>query len=162
MSRATLSSMIEHRTQALATVFLTGEGNVEVIPFRELHGLEMICRILPQEEDAEMIFGVIHAGIGGPIVSEEWAETWLNTHSGVLKVGKRYPFPVLVLLFSMQSDAGVYSWRIEPVLDDDRPGLVLHERFSCEKATRASLDAILEKIRSWYDAYYRHVSRVER
>ncbi len=161
MSRATVS-MIEHRTQALATVFLTGEGNVEVIPFREWDGLEMICRILPQDEDVEMIFGVIHAGIGGPIVSPEWAETWLNTHSGVLKAGKRYPFPVLVLLFSMPSDEGVYSWRIEPVLEDGEPALVLHERFSCEKATRASLDSILEKIRSWYDAYYRQVSRVER
>jgi hypothetical protein len=51
--------MIKHRTQALATVFLTGRNNVDVISVQELGGLDMLCRILTDEDDAEMVFGVL-------------------------------------------------------------------------------------------------------
>jgi hypothetical protein len=150
------SVMIEHRTQALATVFLTGRRNVEVIPFREVRGLDLICRILADEDDAEMIFGVICAYIAGPIASERWAEKWLHAHSPVLK-GKKYPFPVLILLFSMESDEGVFSWRMEPDVSGSVPVLILNERFACEKATRAGLDSVLKRVQSWYAAYYKHI-----
>jgi hypothetical protein len=102
---------------------------------------------------------VIPAGVAEPIVSDRWAEKWLNTHSRVLKKGKKYPFPVLMLLFSMQSDEGVFSWRMEPDVSEGVPILILNERFACEKATRAGLDSVLKRVRSWYAAYYDRMVR---
>jgi hypothetical protein len=161
MSRAP-SIMIEHRTQALATVFLTGRNNVDVISLRDLGDLSMICRILTDEDNAEMVFGVIHGGVAGPIESERWAEKWLNTYSPrALKTVKKYPFPVLILLFSMQSDEGVFSWRMEPDISEGVPALILNERFACEKATRTGLDSVLKRVRSWYAAYYDRMIRIK-
>jgi hypothetical protein len=159
MSKAQ-SVMEEHRTQALATVFLTGRNNVDVIPIGELRGLDMICRILTDEDDAEMVFGVIYGVLGGPIANERWAEKWLAEHSRELKTSKKYPFPVLILLISLQSGEGVFSWRMEPAVSEGIPILILNERLACEKATRAGLDSILKRVRSWYAAYYDRMTRV--
>lgn len=153
--------MMEHRTQSLATVFLTGRNNVEVISLRELSGLDMICRILTDEDEAEIAFDVIHGGVSGPIADVRWAEKWLHKNvPGVLKTVKKHPFPVLVLLFSMQSDEGFFSWRMEPDVSEGVPILNLNERFVCEKATRTGLDSILKRVKSWYGAYYDRMVRM--
>ncbi len=156
-----LGVMIEHRSQALATVFLTGRNNVEAIPIRDLGNLSMICRILTDESDAEEVFGVVYAGVSGPIASERWAEKWLYSYYRESKTVKKYPFPVLILLFSMESDEGVFAWRMEPDVSDRVPILILNERFACEKATRSGLDSVLKRVRSWYAAYYDRMIRIK-
>ncbi len=153
--------MIEHRAQALATVFLTGRNNVDAIPIRDLGNLNLICRIMTDENESEMIFGVVYGGVAGPIVSEQWAEKWLDSCFRELKIVKKYPFPVLSLLFSMQSDEGVFSWRLEPDVSEGVPILVMNERFACEKATRTGLDSVLKRVQSWYKAYYSRMVRIK-
>jgi hypothetical protein len=150
--------MIEHRTQALATVFLTGRNNVEVIPLQDLGDLSMICRILTDEDDSDMIFGVIHGGTSEPL-SERSAERYLNSRFRALKAVKQYPFPVLILLFSMQSDDGFFCWRMEPDVSEGFPVLIRNDRMTCEKANRTSLDSIVERVRAWYAAYYNKIVR---
>lgn len=157
-----LSTMIEHRSEALATVFLTGRNNVDAIPFQDLGNLSMICRILDGDNDAEMIFGVAFGGVAEPIPNERWAEKWLSSYFRGREKARKYPFPVLALLFSMESDEGVFSWRIEPELSEGEPLLILNKRFTCEKTTRAGLDSVLNRVRSWYAAYYDRMLRVPR
>jgi hypothetical protein len=151
------SFMIEHRTQALTTVFLTGRNNIEVINLPNLGELDMLCRIVSPGEEYEMLFGVIGKGTSEVLVSARLAETYLNSRLRGLKAVKTYPFPVLVIIFSMQSDDGYYSWKIEPTVSDSAPGLILNDRFSCERATKTGLDSIIEKVRAWYSAYYEQV-----
>ncbi len=157
----TQSFMIEHRTQALTTVFLTGRNNVDVIPLRDLGGLSMICRILTHDEDMEMVFGVIHGGTSEPLAGERAAEKLLNSRLRASKAARQYPFPVLVLLFSMQSDDGFFAWRMEPDVSQGVPILMLNERLTCEKATRTGLDDVVERIRSWYALYYDKLVQVK-
>ena len=116
---------------------------------------------MTDENESEMIFGVVYGGVAGPIVSEQWAEKWLDSCFRELKIVKKYPFPVLSLLFSMQSDEGVFSWRLEPDVSEGVPILVMNERFACEKATRTGLDSVLKRVQSWYKAYYSRMVRIK-
>jgi hypothetical protein len=154
--------MIEHRAQALATVFLTGRNNVEVIRLPDLGELDMLCRVVSDDDSRQMPFGVILRATSDPSANERWAEMHLNSRFRGPKAAVKYPFPVLVLLFSMPSDDGYYAWRMEPELSASTPVLILNERFACEKASRSGLDSIVEKVRSWYEAYYQQVVRVKR
>jgi hypothetical protein len=156
------SFMLEHRTQALTTVFLTGRNNVEVISLPGLGELDMLCRIVSTEEQYDMLFGVIQKGTSEALTSQRLADVHLNSRFRGLRVVKRYPFPVLVVLFSMLSDDGYYSWRMEPDISDGAPILVLNERLRCEKATKAGLDFVVDKIQAWYAAYYTQFVKVGR
>jgi len=142
------SFMIEHRTQALTTVLLTGRNNIEVVSLPELGELDMLCRIVSYGEEAEMPFGVIQKGTSETLVNERLAESYLNSRFRGLKTAKRYPFPVLIIIFSMQSDDGYYSWRVEPAISNAAPQLILNERLTCEKATKSGLDSIIAKLRA--------------
>ena len=148
------SFMIDHRTQALTTVFLTGRNNIEVINLADLGELDMLCRIVSSEAEHEMLFGVIGKGTSEALVNERLADTYVNSRLRGLKTVKTYPFPVLVVIFSMQSDDGYYSWKIEPTVSDATPGLIMHDRFTCGRATKTGLDSIIDKVRTWYSAYY--------
>jgi hypothetical protein len=156
------SFMIEHRTRALATVFLTGRNNVEVIRLPDLGELGMLCRVVSDGEQYEMPFGVIQKATSEPLASERLAEMHLNSRFRALKAVKKYPFPVLIVLFSMQSDDGYYSWRMEPEISEGAPVLILNERFTCEKATRTGLDSVVERVRSWYAVYYKQMIHMRR
>lgn len=154
------SFMIEHRTQALTTVFLTGRNNIEVISLPDLGELDMLCRIVSQGGQDEMPFGVIQKATSEALANERLAEMYLNSRFRGLKTPKRYPFPVLIVLFSMQSDDGYYSWKMEPDISEGVPVLIPNERLTCERATKTGLDSVIEKIRTWYSAYYNHTLRM--
>jgi hypothetical protein len=122
----------------------------------------MLCRIVSDDDSRQILFGVILRATSDPLANERAAEMHINSRFRVPKSAVRYPFPVLVLLFSMQSDNGYYAWRMEPDLSQAAPILFLNERLACEKTSRAGLDSLVEKVRSWYEAYYQQVVRVRR
>jgi hypothetical protein len=156
MSRAT-SSFIEHRVRALATVFLTGRNNVQTFSMDELGDLDFLCRIVSyDDEEYEMFFGVILKGTSESLSSEHYAAIHLNSWGRRRKIVQKYPFPVLALLFSMKDDEGYFAWEIEPNTDaSNKPVLLLHERFTCQRANKAGLDTIVDRVRSWYSFFYK-------
>ncbi len=70
----------------------------------------------------------------------------------------RYPFPVVVLLFSMQDDSGYYAWLVEPVgVREGEPKLKLHGSPNCEPFNRTSLSYLIARVNDWYLKYFKYI-----
>ena len=66
-----------------------------------------------------------------------------------------YPFPVIALIFPMQSDEGFFDWRCQPhVLRHDGPRMELKLTFDCKRFTKNALDGVVQDINEWYDALF--------
>ena len=156
----TKTSFIEHRIQALATVFLTGRNNVETYSLNMEDGPDLLARVISPEDDFEMFFGVILTGTSEELSTGAQAAAYLNAwfegHDG--KLIRRRPFPVIALIFSMQRDDGFYAWLDEPIVEaTSLPGLRSHSQIECSRANRHGLDRIVNQIRLWYKAFYEAV-----
>jgi hypothetical protein len=148
------AKMIEYRQTALATVFLTAREDVQVIPADLGGGIDLIAEIVSKESRTCM-FGVVIKGTSKPLVDERDASRFLIEWMRRSKTTQAFPFPILILVFSMREDAGYYAWSAEPeVSPEGIPKLLIREAPLCRRATRRSLDGIVEDVNRWHQSLY--------
>src|SRR4051794_38667092 len=117
MARTSLSYMIEHRARALSTVYLTGRSNIQVFSlgdFGELGDLDQLGMVLSESTTMEMLFGVVLKATADPLPDEQRASRYVAKWNHARKMTPGYPFPVVLLLFSMHEDNGYFCWLVEP------------------------------------------------
>jgi hypothetical protein len=153
---ATSQTLIEHRVNALAYVFLTRLANAEVTSV-EWAGLDLLIRFLPDEkkypelQESVLSVGCILKGTSLPMGSISAANKYLLSATRV-RDRQQYFFPVLTLLFSMVDDTGYYAWHAEPVVSNPGQPVLIHPaKYECSTIDEGSLDAITGKIVQWYN-----------
>lgn len=151
MSRG-YASLIEHRVEALAYVFLTRRQDLEVITLGEMGDLDLLVRLHTEPQEREQIFGVILKGTSRELTEQNASRKLASRMKQ--KDLKKYAFPVLIVLFTMQGDEGFSAWRSEPVIEGDFPRIRTHGRPSCKRFDKGELDRIVEQVKTWYDRTY--------
>ena len=150
----TTSRFIEHRQNALATVFLTAREDVQVIIADLGGGIDLIAEILSDDSRTSM-FGVVVKGTSRPIPTEKHASRYVNDELKRSKSAQAFPFPIIVLAFSMKDDDGYYAWLAEPdVSPEGLPRLESRKDIICRRATRQALESIVERVQEWHRSLY--------
>jgi hypothetical protein len=165
MSEGDRNEFIRHRTEALATVFLTRRPDIQITSFGS--GIDLFARIIPSKQDGPVGFfgfGVKLAGTGISLPDEDAANRYgrhlvPNKISGREREYAQYYFPVLTLLFTMDEDRGYYAWVTEPILvpSQGKPHLRRVTNLEFRSVHRATLDEIVERVKSWYKALAKEI-----
>jgi hypothetical protein len=145
---------LDHRARALANVFLMGRISIMPLEISDFGDVDLLARILPDEDSYEKLFGVIIKTTTSPLSSEQAAIAYLNQWARAKKKAYFFPFPILVLVFSMLTDDGYFAWRLEPDLTDGRPTLKVNTIFDVQRATKKGLDALTKSVDEWYSQQY--------
>lgn len=62
-----------------------------------------------------------------------------------------YPYPVLLMLFEVQSDAGFCGWVKAPIFKNRQPSLDLVRDPSITPMTTEVLQTVVNEINAWYE-----------
>ena len=155
MSTTDRNQFVDHRARALAKVFLMARNSIMPIEIMaEFSDLDLLARILPEEDVYEKLFGVIIKATTTPLPTEESAKTYLNQWARARKKDHIFPFPILVLVFSMLTDDGYYAWRIAPDLTDGTPTLKVNTAFETQRTNKRGLDVLTRSLEEWYSQQY--------
>jgi hypothetical protein len=152
----TIETFVERRVELLSSVFLTSRNDIEVFPIEFGGDVTQIAKIITADDRNEKIFGIISKGSVGSLKTEAEATRFLNKDRARTQV-RQFPFPVLVLAFSMVDDEGYYAWQSEPTDSDGVPKVLIHEKLACKRAKRNALDLIVEKVIIWYEHFYKEM-----
>jgi hypothetical protein len=152
MSTAGKNFFVEHRVKALANVFLMGRNSIATYTLPDFGEIDMLARYLPEGDEQEKLFGVILKGASIPLTTEQAASSHLNQWRRHNKHIQKFPFPVLILIFSMHDDSGYYDWQLQPVVSfGNEAELKVNSSFTVQKADKKALDAITKQIDAWYE-----------
>jgi hypothetical protein len=69
-----------------------------------------------------------------------------------------YPFPLLVVLFTMQGSKGWVTWYAKPHFGGHSPHLKYLSRPDCQPLSDDTLKQMIDEIDRWWDAFYEHQS----
>lgn len=156
-----INAFIAHRTEALATVYLTRRQDVTVTPFQRGH-LDLFVTVTPDEDESPRGFlnlGVIAWGTDKALDSTAAADQFANAKWRNKSKRQRdetiYYFPVILMLFSMVNDEGYFAWVTEPSTRQGAGGPTLAhlERLTFSKLDRGVLDKIIAKVKAWYGSF---------
>jgi hypothetical protein len=117
--------------------------------------IDLLSRYLPEGDEQEKLFAVIAKGTSNPLPGEQEAASYLNQGTRAKKRVQFFPFPVLVVVFSMVDDDGYYAWQFEPIVRLGEPLLKFNKRLNPRRANRRGLDAITRDVDEWYQQQYR-------
>jgi len=157
---AAAEHLLEQRAVALATVFLTRQPGVVVVPVVHDYGYDLEIRLGSKGPASSRIFGVqLKARLSiprlGRFVDDEHIRLSNELRVSFEKQQARLmdlPFPLLFLVFAMDSDRGFYGWLREPAL---RPGhrsaLSPEIRYASEWGSMTHRE-IIDLVNRWYDA----------
>lgn len=152
-------SFIEQRSKILAMVQFTSRPDLHVSDSPEDSGLDLLVQTV-FALDYLGLFGVALKGTIQSIRDAKEATQILGTmyREKSSDPSLRYPFPVVVLLFSMQDDSGYYAWLVEPVgVREGEPKLKLHGSPNCEPFNRTSLTYLIARVNDWYLKYFKYI-----
>jgi hypothetical protein len=152
-------AFLAERTRALALVYLTRRGDLEVSDGDRDLGLDYLVRIVREGSPSLRRFGLALRGDVAPVAAEE-ANRVLRPALQQLSSPGEFPYPVCLFYFTMANDEGRYTWVAEPLVDEaGRPILQVHAEADCQPLTSAALDGIVRRVERWYDAFYVSVTR---
>jgi hypothetical protein len=144
---------IEPRIRALATMYLTRRPDLALHFEDRDTGIDILVDIVNKNRAGRRMFGVELRGTNAP-VSFAHANAVLKPSINTMRRYPSLPYPVCLFYFTMEDNAGYYTWLAEPVVKGNAAKLKLHDEAHCEVLDRATLDAIVERVDHWYDAFY--------
>jgi hypothetical protein len=159
MSTVEKNYFVEHRVKALANVFLMSRNSIVTYEVTNFGEVDLLARYLPEGDTYEKLFAVILKGTTQPLPDEHHATNFLNSWAkqGYKRI-QLFPFPVMILAFSMQNDDGYYAWRLEPTCSLGGAQLRYNRSFSPQRANKKGLDSVSKLIDDWYDKEYRKIT----
>jgi hypothetical protein len=150
-----LASLAEERAYALATIFLTRRDDFKIYRSGDdAHGVDLVVHLEDNNRLSERIFGVI---IKYTSATRDVKKEGFDIPSRYLKIGTS--IPIMILVFTMQSNEGFFKWLFEPVIIDERAKLgTIDSKNTASIRLRgfmeldiAALDTIASQINKWYD-----------
>lgn len=153
--------LMHERARALAVVQLTRHAEVVVEDVRSDVGIDLLVQLHNGKRE-----GLRQLGVNVKVV---WESLTLKTAEQALASNLRtvvsrygpFPFPVVLLLFSMEDSRGWYTWVAEPIVSDSGlASLPVREKPSSKPLDDTAVEGILQRVNHWYDAHYRNLTAV--
>jgi hypothetical protein len=145
--------LLAKRVRALAAVQLTRREDIEVEEADPEAGLDLMARLRNGKGGGLRQFGV---GVRGVLesVNGEDADKALQRFVREAQKSGPFPYPVCLLLFTMEGSQGWFTWLAEPVVVDGRASLRTRRDASCQPLDRAVLDDLVKAVNRWYECYF--------
>lgn len=156
---------IAERAEALATVFLTRRGDLEVIPsgrYGRDASYDLLVRIATAHTATDTTFGVEVKGVRS--VKRRGKNAFLVNYTR--RELRDTGLPICLFLFAVDDEQGYYRWLFEPVISShDKAELHIgmtithddpaqHERIVARDEfaplTDHAIDTIVEQVKHWY------------
>jgi hypothetical protein len=143
-----LKAFIHERAERLALVYLTRSEEIAVEQMQSDYGLDMLVTILRDKLPTGRIFGVQVKGRDGtfqdiePVASRTLPQREKDYFQDL-------PFPVCVLLFTMEDDKGYYTWL--KYSSNSNKSLPFLEQNQWRCLDSYPVKHIIEEVNAWYD-----------
>ncbi len=157
MHEETQGWFIAERTRSLALVSLTRRGDLAVMNAAPDTGLQLVASVTKEKGPAVRQFGVRLLGAKGPTADVDRGKAIRVAIQPLLRAGP-FPYPVVLLHFTMEGDEGHYAWVWEPAVEDGAPRLLANEAPPSHEFGRAALDEIVGRVDAWYDALFTRIA----
>jgi hypothetical protein len=151
VTEETKDRLLADQVRALATVVLTRRGDLTITETKKDTGLDLHVYVEREDKPMRLMFGVLLRGVASP-VSADGANKMLGPTLGQFQGMRKFTYPVCLLFFTLRDEQAYFSWLAEPVLRDDAPKLVHHQKADCVPLTDDLLGQVVERIVAWYDA----------
>ena len=103
-------------------------------------------------EDKPMHWSSAFSCAGAGTLTPEQANQVLAPTMGQFQGMRKFTYPVCLLFFTLRDEQAYFSWLAEPVVPDEMPKLVHHQKAKCVPLTEDLLAQVVEQIVTWYDA----------
>lgn len=152
--------LLEQRAVLLATVALTRHPDVLVNRNPTDRGPDLEVEIAPGGKSLGRMFGVeLKAVISqqriGRTVDSDRVRLASPLRSGIKQFQARYrdlPYPLLFIVFTMDSDRGYFGWLREPQVRDGSPTLANSVVEYASEWHDHTHESVVAAITDWYDA----------
>lgn len=143
--------LVVERAYNLAVVYLTRNPNLIVTRNDGIKGTDLHVGILQNGRFAGRVFGVeVKASVNeAPFTSRGYHK--LPSHMVSIQDFRDTPFPVCLFFFTMMDDKAYFKWIVEPIVEDGKATLRLHEENMLEALDNAQLDELVSRVEEWYD-----------
>lgn len=148
---------IAERSQALAKMYLTRRADLIITSAGPEAALDYLVFLAEGDRQSLRQFGVSVRG-SKPASNEEKVSTASTAALAALQGEGPFPYPVCLLHFTMDDDQGYWAWVAEPTIAEQEPRLVFHHEARYHKLDRASLDAVVDQVGHWYDAFFSRIA----
>jgi hypothetical protein len=150
---------IAERVRALAVVYLTRRDDLIINEDTADIGVELRVTLNSEDKHGHRRFGVKLQGIWTALTSGQPDKSLQPAMQRMLRYG-HFPFPVVVFFFTMENTEGWYTWAAEPVVSASGGfEIVQHGEASCRPLNAEAVDAIVEAVDRWYDAFFAKATR---
>jgi hypothetical protein len=143
--------LLADQVRALATVVLTRRGDLTIVETKRDTGLDFHVYIEREDKPMRLVFGVLLRGVPSPLTPDQ-ANQVLGPTMGQFQGMRKFTYPVCLLFFTLRDEHAYFSWLAEPVVTDEMPKLVHHQKAKCVPLTDDLLAQVIEQIVTWYDA----------
>jgi hypothetical protein len=157
-------SFIDERVRALATMYLTRRKDLSLNFDEKVKdaGIDLLVDVLPAKAnghgDGRRMFGVQLKGANSSIDIAQ-AHRWFNSALKGKNHAPKLPFPLCLILFTMEDNQGYFSWLIEPAIQKGLAKLrTVNDKPSVKILDKVALDGIVESVNGWYDVFYSTIS----
>jgi hypothetical protein len=150
--------LVQERAEAMAKVHLLRRDDLR-LSTATAAGLNFVVRIVKDNAAPPLSFGIVlRATI--PARTVQQANKALTPTLRALSAADAFSYPVCLFYFTMHGNGSFVTWVAEPVVEPaGRPALILRGQADCEILNPVSLDRLVERVESWYDAFYATVGR---
>jgi Domain of unknown function (DUF4365) len=154
--------LISERVRALAIMYLTRRSDLVVREETTDVGIDLLVSVHPEEKEGLRQFGVELRGSWSAATAES-ANAGLYTSMQSMRRYGPFPFPVVLLLFTMQDNQGWYTWAAEPMISSQgNPKLTQHGEAHCRPLDERAVGGLVERVNRWYDAFFAKTSKTDR
>jgi len=99
------------------------------------------------------LFGVELSGTLEPLKTEHEADRKARTKFKLWSTKAVFLFPIMFMLFSVESDAGYFGWLLEPTITHQGfPKLERVSRIDLKKIDTDTMNIAFDHIQAWYEA----------
>ena len=143
-----LKYFIGERAEQLAMVYLTRSKNLVFERMKADYGLDLLVTVLQDHLPTGRVFGVQIKGRDRAFkdVQQEASLTLSQKESYSVQ---DLPFPVCILIFSMENDKGYYRWLKYPGESGKR--FRSSEQNQWRSLDEYPVEQIIEDVNAWYD-----------
>jgi hypothetical protein len=152
MSETMRERFIQDRVRAMATVVLTRRSDLTIVETKQSTGLDYHVIVDRDDKSMRLKFGLLLRGVPSPVTTDHANRVLGPTMDFFRGLGK-FTYPVCLFLFTMQEEQAYFSWLAEPVVTPQGPKLVHRTAADCVELTTGRLDAAVEQVVAWYDAF---------
>jgi hypothetical protein len=162
---ASVDKYVGQRAELLADLVLTRRKEVQVfrVGAKDI-GMDLVVRLMHPVANNQILpmFGVQVKGTAQPLEDERSATRLATQWVKARPMKGAFLFPVALLLFSMEDDTGYFGWLMEPrVAKGEEPALARPEFLEMKKITKKSVDEMLQRVVSWFEAMGKIVIKPE-